>query len=150
MRPAKKALNSAGFEHPVTLEEMREELIRAAAERRTLTYGYLMERFKMSRGSSSGETVVGSLAEIDRREHAAGAPGFAAIVVRKDTGYPGGGFFTWEGLPQGLRRPHSEGQNPVLTEAERRYVDGERDHIWAYYGRRYPSQQRLEPFTGEG
>jgi hypothetical protein len=134
----------------VTLEDMREELIRAAAERRTLTYGYLMERFKMSRGSSPGETVVGSLAEIDHREHAAGAPGFAAIVVRKDTGYPGGGFFTWEGLPQGLRRQHSEGQNPVLTEAERRYVDGEREQIWAYYGRRYPSQQRLESFTGEG
>ena len=128
--PPREGLKSSeAVEHPVTLEEMREELIRAAAERRTLTYGYLMERFKMSRGSSPGETVVGALAEIDRREHAAGAPGFAAIVVRKDTGYPGGGFFTREGLPQGLRRPHGEGQNPVLTQAERRYVDGEREVI---------------------
>jgi hypothetical protein len=134
----------------VTLEELRQELIQAAASRRTLTYGYLMKKFNLSRGSSAGETIVGALAEIDRHEYAVGAPGFAAIVVRKDTGYPGGGFFTWEGLPNGLRRLHSQAQAPILTEPERRYVDEEREKIWAYYGHRHPSQHLLESFTEEG
>jgi hypothetical protein len=43
-------------------------------------------------------------------------------VVRKDTGYPGGGFFSWGGIPSALRMPKREGSNPRLSEAEKRYV----------------------------
>jgi hypothetical protein len=128
-------------------EGMRKELIKAAVERRTVTYGYLMGKFGISRGSSSGDTVVGALAEIDQREYAVGAPGFAAIVVRKDTGYPGGGFFCWDGVPDELRRPNGEGQNPVLTDAEKEYVNKEREKIWAYYQGRYPTHYDLGSFA---
>ena len=46
----------------------------------------------------------------------------AAIVVRKDTGYPGGGFFCWDGVPPALRRARREGSNPRLSDAEKRHV----------------------------
>lgn len=126
---------------------MRKELIKAAVERRTVTYGYLMEKFGISRGSSGGESVVGALGEIDKDEYRNGAPGFAAIVVRKDTGYPGGGFFCWDGIPVELRRPNGEGQNPRLSESEKRYVEAERERIWTYYRIHHPSHYDLDAFT---
>jgi len=130
-------------------EEMRQELIKAAVERRTVTYGFLMEKFGISRGSLEGDTVVGALGEIDRREYQTGAPGFAAIVVRKDTGYPGGGFFCWDGVPAELRRRNDEGGNPRLSDPERRYIKAEQEKIWSYYRSRYPTHYELGTFTEE-
>jgi hypothetical protein len=114
-------------------DDVRRELLRAAGERRTVTYGLLMRRFRISRGAPGGKGIAGVIGEIDRHEARNGAPGFAAIVVRKDTGFPGGGFFTWEGLPSGLRRPKREGSNPRLSDAERRYVRNLQEEIWSYY-----------------
>ena len=128
-------------------EEMRQELIKAAVERRTVTYGYLMKKFRMSRGSVDGDTVVGALSEIDNHEYETGAPGFAAIVVRKDTGYPGGGFFCWDGVPAEARRKKDAAQNPNLSDSEKRYVDEERVKIWNYYRSRYPTHYGLESFA---
>ena len=117
-------------------DDVRRELLRAAGERRTVTYGFLMRKFRISRGAPGGKGIAGVIGEIDRHEEQKGAPGFAAIVIRKDTGHPGGGFFTWEGLPPGLRRPKSEGSNPRLSDAERRYVRGLQEEIWSYYRRK--------------
>ena len=116
-------------------DEMRGELVRAAIERRKVTYGELMKKFGLTRGDA-GETVVGVLGRIDRAESLAGAPGFAAIVVRKDSGFPGGGFFCWEGIPEHLRRPKERSQDPRLSPAEREYVRGQQEIIWEYYGGR--------------
>jgi hypothetical protein len=113
-------------------KEMREELRQAALARRTVTYGYLMSRFGLTRGGA-GESVVEVLGEIDREESLAGAPGFAAIVVRRDTGYPGGGFFCWEGIPSHLRRSKERGYDPRLSRLEREYVKEQQERIWAYY-----------------
>ena len=113
-------------------DEMREVLLSAALARRTVTYGYLMGRFGLARGSE-GRSVVAVLGEIDAAEALAGAPGFAALVVRKDTGYPGGGFFCWEGLPASLRRPSERANDPNLSTGEMRYVRGQQERIWAYY-----------------
>jgi hypothetical protein len=114
-------------------EEVRRELLKAAKGHRTVTYGFLMKKFRLSRGSPWGRGVVGVIGEVDRREVDQGAPGFAAIVVRKDTGYPGGGFFCWEGVPSALRRPRREGSNPRLSDAEKRYVRRLQEEIWDYY-----------------
>jgi hypothetical protein len=111
---------------------MRKELLSAALQHRTVTYGELMTHFGLARGES-GKTVVGLLSEIDKKEYSKGAPGFAAIVVRKDTGYPGGGFFCWDDLPAELRRPQDKCQDPKLSPAEKAYVKGQQDKIWAYY-----------------
>ena len=113
-------------------EEMRKELLRAALARKTITYGYLMSRFELARGST-GETVLGVLDEIDRAESLAGAPGFAAIVVRKDTGFPGGGYFCWEGIPASLRRPRERSTDPKLSQAELDFIKRQQERVWSYY-----------------
>jgi hypothetical protein len=112
---------------------VRRKLLRAASDHRTVAYGLLMRKFRISRGAPGGKGVVGVIGEIDRSEARKGAPGFAAIVVRKDTGYPGGGFFTWDGVPSGLRRPKREGSNPRLSNAEKAYVRDLQEAIWGYY-----------------
>jgi hypothetical protein len=114
-------------------DDVRRELLRAARDRRTVTYGSLMRKFRLSRGASGGRGVVGAIGEVDRREAQSGAPGFAAIVVRKDTGYPGGGFFCWDGVPPALRRAKRQGSNPRLSQAEKRYVRRLQEEIWSYY-----------------
>jgi len=112
---------------------MRRRLLRAAESRRTVTYGDLMKELDLTRGGA-GETVVGVLDKIDRAESLSGAPGFAAIVVRKDTGYPGGGFFCWEGIPVEIRRPPNRRNDPKLSVEEKIYVREQQEKIWAYYG----------------
>lgn len=114
------------------LEGMRRELLAAAVSRRTVTYGELMRKFDLGRGDS-GRGVVAALGEVDRAEYAAGAPGFAALVVRKDTGYPGGGYFCWDNVPVNLRRKPEKCQDPDLSDAEKRYIREQREKIWTYY-----------------
>lgn len=116
-------------------DDVRRELLNAARDRRTVTYGSLMRRFRLSRGAPGGKGVVGVVGEVDRGEALRGAPGFAAIVVRKDTGYPGGGFFCWNGIPPALRRARREGSNPRLSDAEKRYVKKLQEETWSYYRR---------------
>jgi hypothetical protein len=120
------------------MEDVRRELLKAAGRRRTVTYGLLMKKFRLSRGAAGGKGVVGVVGEVDGREAKKGAPGFAAIVVRKDTGYPGGGFFCWDGVPSSLRRPKREGSNPRLSDAEKKYIRRLREEIWSYYQRDRP------------
>lgn len=112
-------------------DDVRRELLRAAACRETVTYGSLMRRFRVSRGRTGLVRVLG---EIDREEAKAKAPGFAAIVVRKDTGYPGGGFFCWNGVPSSLKRAEGRGSDPRLSEAETSYVRKLQEDVWAFYG----------------
>ena len=61
---------------------MRRELLRAAGDRGTVTYGSLMRKFRLSRGAPGGKGVVGVVGEVDRREARRGAPGFAAIAAK--------------------------------------------------------------------
>jgi hypothetical protein len=121
-------------------DDVRRELLRAAGRRRTVTYGFLMRKFRLSRGAPRGGGVVGVVSEVDRREARRGAPGFAAIVVRKDTGFPGGGFFCWDGVPPALRRAKREGSNPRLSDAEKRYVRKLQEEVWSYYRAELRSQ----------
>jgi hypothetical protein len=125
-------------------DDVRRELLRAAVNRRTVTYGSLMRKFRISRGAPGGKGIAGVIGEIDRHEAQRKAPGFAAIVVRKDTGYPGGGFFCWDGIPPSLRRPKREGLNPRLSDAEKKYVKKLQEGIWGFYGepRDEPAQNR--------
>ncbi len=116
-------------------DDVRRELLRAAASGRTVTYGSLMRRFRISRGAPGGKGIVGVISEIDRYEAQRKAPGFAAIVVRKDTGYPGGGFFCWDDISAALRRPKNEGSNPRLSDAEKEYVRRLQEEIWSFYRR---------------
>jgi hypothetical protein len=111
------------------IEYLRQELLVAAKAHGTLTYGDLMRILRISRGHPLSEAI----SAVDREEYRRGAPGFAAIVVRKDTGFPGGGFFCDDDLPPSLRRPFSRAKDPRLSAAEMNYVKEEQAKIWDYY-----------------
>ncbi|MDA4125481.1 MAG: hypothetical protein OK438_08590 [Thaumarchaeota archaeon] len=111
------------------IEDLRQELLKAARAHVTLSYGEMMKLLGISRGKPLFEAIVA----VDRDEYARGAPGFAAIIVRKDTGYPGGGFFCDDGLPPSLRRPYSRASDPKLSAAEINYVKVAQKRIWDYY-----------------
>ena len=111
------------------IEVLRGELLRAARARGTFTYGQLMKLLGVSRGRPLFEAIV----EVDKAEHAKGAPGFAAIIVRRDTGFPGGGFFCDDELPPSLRRPFSRADDPKLSAAEINYVKEAQKRVWEYY-----------------
>lgn len=113
------------------VEVLRKELQRIARSRGTLTYGELMKIMGISRGKPLFEAI----AAVDREEYSRGAPGFAAIIVRKDTGFPGGGFFCDDDLPAALRRPFSRASDPRLSAAEMNYIKGAQKKIWGYYSR---------------
>lgn len=84
-------------------------------------------------GVSRGRPLFEAIVAVDRDEYARGAPGFAAIIVRKDTGYPGGGFFCDDDLPADLRRPFSKASEPRLSAAELNYVKDAQKRIWDFY-----------------
>ena len=113
------------------IENLRRELLRTAKARGTLTYGELMRILGISRGRPLFEAI----SAVDRDEYRRGAPGFAAIIVRKDTGLPGGGFFCDDSLPPSLRRPYSRANDPKLSAGEMNYVKEEQKRIWDYYSR---------------
>ena len=120
---------SGGDDSGPGLEPLRKELVNTAKARGTLTYGQLMKIMGISRGQPLFEAI----AAVDRAEYARGAPGFAAIIVRKDTGFPGGGFFCDDGLPPSLQRPFSRASDPKLSAAEMNYVKSAQKKIWDYY-----------------
>jgi len=115
--------------HAPAVEDLRRELLRTVKARGTLAYGELMRILGISRGRPLFEAI----SAVDRDEYRRGAPGFAAIIVRKDTGFPGGGFFCDDSLPPSLRRPFSRANDPRLSAAEINYVKEEQKKIWDYY-----------------
>ncbi|HYB45106.1 MAG TPA: hypothetical protein VEC92_01155 [Nitrososphaerales archaeon] len=117
------------------IEGARRVLLRAANRGETVTYGTLMKAFGLSRGRA----LTGMISAVDQRECASHAPGFAAIIVRKDTGYPGGGYFCDATLPPTLRRPLSRASDPRLSPAERNYIRKKQREIWECYARTRPS-----------
>ena len=115
--------------HAPDVENLRQELLRTAKARGTLTYGELMRILGISRGRPLFEAI----SAVDKDEYRRGAPGFAAIIVRKDTGFPGGGFFCDSSLPPSLRRSFSRANDPKLSAAEMNFVKEEQRKIWDYY-----------------
>lgn len=71
---------------------------------------------------------------VDEAEYARGAPGFAAIVVRKDTSLPGGGYFCDISLSPRLRRSRGRATDPRLSSEEKAHILAQRKRIWQYYG----------------
>jgi arsenate reductase (thioredoxin) len=116
------------------IEDLRRELVKAARSRATVNYGQLMKILEISRGRPLFEAIV----EVDKAEVARGAPGFAAIIVRKDTGFPGGGFFCGDDLPPPVRRPFDRASDPKLSAAEMNYVKEAQRKIWEYYSNDAP------------
>lgn len=119
-------------------EDVFRELVGVARKHKTVTYGHLMKKFRMTRGRGANG-VVHAIGEIDRYENRRGGPGFGAIVVRKDTGYPGGGYFCYDDLPIGLKRPKSQRANPRLSDAEKEHIKNNQKVIWDHYTKSHPN-----------
>jgi hypothetical protein len=88
-----------------------------------------MKAFRVSRGRALTQLI----GDVDRMEYKDGGPGLAAIIVRKDTGYPGGGYFYGEGLPPRLRRAAGRSTDPRLSDAEKEYIKAQQEKIWTHY-----------------
>ena len=114
-------------------KDVQRTLLLTAEGGKTVTYGHLMKKFGLTRGRGS-RGVVNVIGEIDDYEARRGGPGFGAIVVRKDTRFPGGGFFCYgSDLPPSLRRASGRGANPRLSKAEKEYVLNVQKAIWRHY-----------------
>ena len=110
---------------------MRKELARAAGRGSTVTYGHLMKVCRLPRGRRFSE-VLGA---VDVAEQMKGAPGFAAIVVRRDTNFPGGGYFCDDELPPSLRRPRTRSGDPRLSSTEKDHISRRQEVIWRFYAK---------------
>ena len=120
---------------------MRADLLKAARKGATVTYGQMMRSYHLSRGRALSKAI----GEVDRLEYERGAPGFAAIIVRKDTGFPGGGYFCDDALPARLRRPRARGSDPHLSAEEISHLRKAQKAIWDFYGPSGPIQGISRP-----
>ncbi len=68
-------------------------LLRAGAEGRTLTYGEVLRRFGRRVGPGNVAALCRDLGEVCRRVEARGGPDLACLVVRREDGLPGAGYF---------------------------------------------------------
>ncbi|MDA4126634.1 MAG: hypothetical protein OK452_05455 [Thaumarchaeota archaeon] len=114
------------------LAKMRTDLLRAARAKSKVTYGELMKKYHLSRGRA----LTQAIGQIDQQEYERGEPGFAAIIVRRDTGFPGGGYFCDDDLPQGPKRNNRSRTDPRLSPAEKDFVFMQQKRIWAHYTKR--------------
>jgi hypothetical protein len=93
--------------------QIRKKLVRTAGENGLIYYGDIMNEF-------GGRGYIGHvLDEVNRREHAAGRPLLSAIVVQKDTGEPGPGF--WSLVSELFPNSSRAG-----------FWRAERDKVWAF------------------
>lgn len=74
-------------------EEMRVHMIEVARKRETITYSELAARLTTAYVHYHSFLFGQLLNEIGDEEAAAGRPVLPAVVVRKGTGIPGGGYF---------------------------------------------------------
>ncbi len=108
-----------------------------ARAQKTMTYGQLMKSYRLSRGRQLSQVIE----KIDKAECQRGAPGFAAMIVRKDTGFPGGGYFCDDQLPADLVRSRDRSTYPRLSVPEKKHVLERQRMIWAYYRRDQGARQ---------
>ena len=110
---------------------VRSDLLKAAKGGTKVTYGQLMKKHGLSRGRRLSRLI----SQVDSLEYARGAPGFATIIVRKDTSFPGGGYFCDDGLPCGLIRASDKSTDPRLTPREKEHILAQQARIWAFYSK---------------
>src|SRR5512141_2862155 len=109
-------------------EALRDKLIETAKARDTVTYGEVapLAGLDLSRPDDR-ELVAGLLREICLHEHQQGRPLLAAIVVHKDDGNPGRGFYK---LAELLDR-YAGGD----AKSDRAFLEEEQERVWDYWTR---------------
>jgi hypothetical protein len=105
------------------VEEMRHLLIQCARDQETVTYSELSRMIQTAHIHYHSHILVRLLDQLGNEEEAEGRPCLPALVVTKQTGMPGGGFFT------GLAHEFSE--DPDALEAYWRAKVKEVFDYWA-------------------
>jgi len=76
------------------VNSLYDRLMEVARAGKTITYGEIAPMLNLNMESQADRTEIGRiLGEISTREHNEGRPMLSAVVVRKETQYPGEGFF---------------------------------------------------------
>lgn len=104
----------------------------------TITYGEIMRECGVPRGQPvrNGKAVgdvVGQISEWTREEWGIY---LSAIVVRKNTGYPGGGFFGLRGIPKAFARDEAGWADQRLTADEKIFLRKRRQEAFGWAKRR--------------
>ncbi|MBC8100598.1 MAG: hypothetical protein H7Y11_14240 [Armatimonadetes bacterium] len=100
--------------------DMRTLLIETARQQRTVTYSALAAQLSLHHRAPAFHHLIRA---VDADETAAGRPSLAALVVRKDTGIPGAGFYAGAPMPPGGAAFDPE-----------RYWRAEFEQVCAYWG----------------
>lgn len=103
-------------------ERLRSLLFEVAARRSTVTYGEVARRVFDGRFSARSGALMDLLGRVDTEEAAASGTVIASLVVRKDTGIPGDGYFAF--VEGELGRPVGDRAAFWRCEAER---------VWSAY-----------------
>jgi len=112
------------------IERARPILIEVAKQRKTITYGNLMNRLGWHGRRYIGH-VVGRISEMEYENRRLR---LSAVVVRADTGMVGGGFLGLPKTPENVRRSTpEEWQKPKLSAAEEKYWRAELERVYDYW-----------------
>jgi hypothetical protein len=110
----------------VDLDRLERALIRAALERRPVTYGQLLAFFGWKVTRVTVGALCRDLGRVEERRAGQGWPDLACLVVRRSDGLPGEGYFN------SLRREHGCA-GPRVGPAAEAFVRSrqERAYAWA-------------------
>lgn len=106
------------------LEEMRAILVHLAKQRKTISYSGLCALITTARVHHRAPYFHKLLDDLSRDDEAHGVPSLAALVVRKDSGIPGQGYFAIF---------HAQGGSPDELEA---YWRGQFEAVCDYWANR--------------
>ena len=107
---------------------MQNLLAETARQRATITYGECAQRVFGGRFSPRSTALAQMLEEVCTIEDAQRGIMLGSLVVRKDSGIPGDGYFAF--AQDGLGRP--VGESP---DARRAFWQTEVDRVWASFAR---------------
>ena len=93
-RQAKPALTDGIDREKVMKRQIREMLIQVARQNNTISYSEVGEAVELDMANPGERSkLANTLDQINREEHKLGRPLLSAVVVQKESGHPGTGFF---------------------------------------------------------
>jgi len=122
-----KPVKETHWGHPIAVwecarQQMRAELVARARSRSTVSYSELCEAVSVARFRPYSWAFMALLDEVCRDEDARTGVVLATLVVRKDTGRPGEGYFSW-----------AEREGARFEDRESFWSD-QAEAVWAAYG----------------
>jgi len=100
-------------------EQIREMLIQVARQNNTISYSEVGEAVELDMANPGERSkLANTLDQINREEHELGRPLLSAVVVQKESGHPGTGFFELA-RELGKQKPDEDNQIFFTNELKR-------------------------------